>query len=219
MTYEWIDTLVSTIGFRRSPRIPEKYPQPHDFVRLELSVGGPLPEEYRYFLAKWGGGYFSHPTYFTEAPIVESCPGGDSVIPELWYPLVECDDSIENMIATYRGRIPTGVLPCARDAFGNEICLDVAGAFPGTVWFWDHEQQWLAENYSDSLENAAREVDRSGVDASRFSVHDIIRAWARLHSSRWDRPADYMGMYRIADSFADLLRSLRRTRYDSISYE
>ena len=65
-----------------------------------------------------------------------------------------------------------------------------------------------------TLEEAAQEIDRTGIDASRFSVHDIIRGWARLHATQFDRPPDYMGMYRMADSFADFLRSLRRVPYD-----
>jgi hypothetical protein len=97
--------------------------------------------------------------------------------------------------------------------------VDVAGDYPGTIWFWDHEQRWFAENHSGSLEEAAREIARSGVNASQFSVHDIIRTWARLHAARWDRPPDYMGMYRIAASFKSFLSSLRRVRYDSLIRE
>jgi SMI1 / KNR4 family (SUKH-1) len=221
MAHEWIDTIVSTLGYRRPQRIPDKRPQQADVTRLEVAIGGALPETYRYFLERWGGGYFSHRTCFAEAPIAEPCPGGDTVTPELWYPLgVECDDSIENMTETYRGRIPNGVLPCADDAFGNQLCIDIAGSFPGSVWFWDHEQHWFAEQsseqYPESLHSATRELEHAGADTSSFSIHDVIRAWARLHAARWDRPPDYMGMYRMADSFKDFLLSLRSIRYDSI---
>lgn len=78
------------------------------------------------------------------------------------------------------------------------------------MWFWDHEQRW----FSIDLTEAAKELDDAGVDTSRFSVHDIIREWARRHPEACDRPADYMGMYRIAASFTDYLRALRRVPYD-----
>ena len=105
------------------------------------------------------------------------------------------------------------MIPIAYDAGGNQECLDVAGAFPGSVWFWDHEQRWFRESFSGSFEDAAREVAALGVDMRRLSVHDIIRAWARLHADRFDRPADYMGMYRMAPTFGDFLRSLQRVPY------
>lgn len=111
---------------------------------------------------------------------------------------------------TYRGRIPDGVLPIADDAGGNQVCLAVAGEFPGSVWFWDHEQRWFTSN----LQEAAEELDAAGLNTRRLSVHDIIRAWARRHAENFDRPPDYMGMYRIAPSFADFLRALHQIPYE-----
>lgn len=220
MNYQWIDKIVSSLGYRRPQRIPEKRPEQGDVTRLEELMGGRLPETYRYFLERWGGGYFSHRSCFAEAPIAEPCPGGDTVTPELWYPLgVNCEDSIDNMIAMYRSSIPRGVAPCANDAFGNQICIDVAGDFPGSIWFWDHEQHWIADALSgqhpESLRTATKEIERSGVNVENLSIHEIIRSWARLHAERWDRPPDYMGMYRMADSFKHFLLSLRSVRYDS----
>ena len=108
-----------------------------------------------------------------------------------------------------RERIPEGVLPIAHDAGGNLVCLDVAGKFPGSVWFWDHEQRWFTSN----LQEASEELEAAGLHTRRFSAHDIIREWARRHAESFDRPPDYMGMYRMAPSFADFLRSLYRIPY------
>jgi hypothetical protein len=60
-----------------------------------------------------------------------------------------------------------------------------------------------------SLKVAAQELEARGADGRRISVNDILRGWARLHADRFDRPADYMGMYRIAPTFAAFLRGLR----------
>jgi SMI1-KNR4 cell-wall len=36
-------------------------------------------------------------------------------------------------------RVPEGVLPIARDSFGNLVCLDGRNGRDGPVLFWDHE--------------------------------------------------------------------------------
>jgi hypothetical protein len=221
MTYEWMPPLVSGLGFSRLERTPYRLPQPEEVSNIEEKIGGALPGAYRYFLDRWGGGYLGDSEGFIVAPIKDPCPWGDDVSPELWYQLGGGDQSsLESVLNAYSGRIPKGVLPVAHDAFGNEICLDVKGSFPGSVWFWDHEQGWFveqaSEEYPESLHSAAREIEREGVDTRGFSIHDVIRSWARLHSARWDRPPEYMGMYRMADSFTEFLLSLRRVRYDSL---
>ena len=202
--YPWIDDLVEGLGFYRSEQPSWQPPTERDFERVERNVGGRLSDEYRYFIAKYGGGMLLNENYTIEAPIVEPCPWGDSVSPERLYAPGEGRRTLEDSLATYHGRIPPGVLPISHDAGGNLVCLDVAGGFPGSVWFWDHEQRW----FQHSLEEAARELEAKGADGRRLSVHDIIRGWARLHADQFDRPADYMGMYRMAPTFAEFLRSL-----------
>jgi hypothetical protein len=100
-------------------------------------------------------------------------------------------------------------LPITHDAGGNLVCLDVAGRFPDSVWFWDHEQRWFTRD----IAGTARELADAGLSVRQLSVHDIIREWARHHSEELDRPADYMGMYRMAPSFTEFLRSLVRISY------
>jgi hypothetical protein len=210
----WIDAIVSTLGHRFGPNSPPIVVQ-SDVSELERVLRGKLPKDYLYFVEHYGGAILGGKGYEAESPIVERCPWGDTTTPEFFYQLSSSSrDNPLRMWQSYRGRIPPGVFALNSDGMGNEICLDVAGDFPGSVWFWDHEQRWFADYFSGSLEEAAQEIDSAGIDASRFSVHDIIRGWARLHASKFDRPPDYMGMYRIADSFADFLRSLRRVRYD-----
>jgi hypothetical protein len=184
-------------------------------TQLEEVVAGRLPEDYRYFIGRYGGAILGDRECKVVAPISEPCLWGQWTRPEFFHSFsTDDEDNVLQIWRTYRGRIPDGVFSFSYDGADNQICLDVAGSFPGSVWFWDHEQRWFADYFSGALEEAAQEIDSAGIDASRFSVHDIIRGWARLHASKFDRPPDYMGMYRIADSFADFLRSLRRVRYD-----
>lgn len=210
--YEWIDERLATLGTRRlrawSP------PSDADLARLAAALGGEPPDEYRYFLTRFGGVLLGQEDFGVKAPVREPCPWGSLVTPEIFYPLIPADPySIEAQHQTYVGRIPLGVLPFADDPGGNQFCIDVAGAFPGSVWFWDHEQRWFRDHFSGSLEDASQELAAAGIDSRRFSVHDIVRAWARLHEGGFDRPADYMGMYRMAPTFADFLRSLQKVPF------
>jgi len=205
----WIDDIVARFGFSRPSRTPWAPPDAEDLARLARLAGGPLPETYDYFLRRYGAVALRDDDAQVEAPIVEPCPWGDGVAPGVFYPVMRGHQySIEDEIETYRGRIPRGVVPIAGDAGGNQICLDVAGEFAGTVWFWDHEQRW----FTRSIPDADRELREHGIDRGG-SVHDIIRDWARLHAAEFDRPPDYVGMYRIAASFDDFLRSLRAVPY------
>ena len=207
--HAWIDELVERLGFWRDDERPWRAPTAQDFDRVETKVGGRLPDDFRYFVGKYGGGMLLNEDYTIEAPIVEQCPWGDGVTPESLYAPGEGRWAFEDALETFRGRIPDGVLPISHDAGGNQVCLDVAGAFPGSVWFWDHEQRWFTGN----LEEAASELEAKGADGRRLSVHDIIRGWARLHADQFDRPADYMGMYRMAPTFAAFLHSLQQVAY------
>ena len=209
-TESWIDDLVQDLGSRRSKRAPWSAPAEQDVQRLEAAVGGPLPSDYRYFVERYGAVILGTDDLKVESPIIEPCPWGQTTRSEYFYPLLsEHPNSLETKLQTYKDRLPRGVIAIVPDAGGNQVCLDVAGTFPGTVWFWDHEQRWFTGN----LEAAAKELDAAGHDARRASVHGIIRGWARLHADRFDRPPDYMGMYRMASSFGDFLRSLKKVPY------
>lgn len=209
--FQWIDEMITSLGFRMLDGVPWAAPSQSDLARLETNLGAPLPSEYRYVLSRWTGGLLGDEDYHVESLLLEASPWGVSVDPELFNPLLSGHPcSLEEGFLAHRARLPRGVLPIASDAGGNQICLDVGGESPGSVWFWDHEQRW----FSLSLDEATQELNDAGLDASNLSVHDIIREWARIHPAVCDRPADYMGMYRMAASFADYLRSLHRVPYE-----
>ena len=39
----------------------------------------------------------------------------------------------------YQGRMPAGLVPIADPDFGNQICMSLAKAAYGKIYFWDHE--------------------------------------------------------------------------------
>jgi len=208
--HAWIDGIVSALSFRRPEGLSWSPPTDAAFERLARALGSAVPTDYQYFVTKYGSIILGDDDFAVKVPICEPCPWGKVVRPEIFYPLLhEHPYSLEEQLLTYRERIPVGVLPIADDAGGNQVCLDVAGDFPGSVWFWDHEQRWFTFN----LQDAADELEVAGIPTRRLSVHGIVREWARRHAETFDRPPDYMGMYRMAPSFADFLRSLYRVPY------
>lgn len=206
---KWIDELATSLKYEE----PRPAPSEEMLARLEAIAGALLPSEFRYFLARYGAAYFGDEDFYVVAPIAEPCSWGTQVGFHTTH-AYHGEDLID-MQHAFSGRIPPGVVAFAHDAGGNQLCIDVAGEFPGSVWFWDHEQRWFREFFAGSFADAAREVAAAapGVDVRRLSVHDIIREWARLHADRFDRPPDYMGMYRMAPTFGDFLRSLQRVPY------
>ena len=45
----------------------------------------------------------------------------------------------------YQGRMPAGLVPIADPDFGNQICMSLAQATYGKIYFWDHEIADLKE--------------------------------------------------------------------------
>ncbi|MCA9675227.1 MAG: SMI1/KNR4 family protein [Myxococcales bacterium] len=203
--YAWLDELVGRLGYRGADQDATSRFAAATIERLESRLGGKLPADYAYFVARYGGAILGNEDFEVVAPLQEESPWGTDTRPETFYSLEPGKRwSIEEQLQTFADRLPAGVLPISHDAGGNQICLDVAGEFPGSVWFWDHEQRW----FSQDLDETCDELDAAGEATRGMSVHDMIRAWARLHRSELDRSPDYVGMYRLAPTFSDLMRSL-----------
>jgi SMI1 / KNR4 family (SUKH-1) len=110
-----------------------------DVTEIETEIKGKLPREYSEFLIDYGCCGFRAYVLF---PLIEASrkqvqeglsvffgvsPGG-------------AYDLLANY-RTYRGRMPSWLLPIAEDPFGNQICLAIRGNKKGAVYFWDHEQE------------------------------------------------------------------------------
>ena len=205
----WIKQTIEEFQFEHL--WPSVIPVEADWQRLTQFIGGSLPPAFVYFIANYGGAKLGCEDWQVGAPIVEFCPWGETVEFGAIYSLQPGHPrDIEERQSPFVGRIPPGVLVFSHDAGGNMVCLDVCGEFPGSVWFWDHEQRWFTGN----LQDASEEIEAKGIDANTLSVHGIIREWARLHPEKCDRPADYMGMYRIAPTFEAFIKGLIKVPYE-----
>jgi len=110
--------------------------------QLEAKLGSRLPEDYRRFLTDLNGGR-PDPSSF----VFETKAGlNDSAVRYfLTLDSGEIRYTIPNYLNTYKDRIPKGVLPIGCDSFGNLVLLDVCSKSPGSVYFWDHEEESMNE--------------------------------------------------------------------------
>jgi cell wall assembly regulator SMI1 len=119
-------------------------------VAFEKKVGTQLPNDYRDFLRRVNGGILVKEMVF---PIKGE--ESDSVI-DGFYTLAKSSDEFETIadaLETFvlEKRMPAWFLPVAADVFGNQICLSLAEADFGTVYFWNHEQE--PETVTEQFDN------------------------------------------------------------------
>jgi hypothetical protein len=99
-----------------------------DIIHFQMALGAVLPDDYREFLLKYNGGY----------PEPSGFRGGKEVLNSLFgfcqkHHCLLCNFYIHRTI------LPQAIIPIADDPFGNLVCLGVAAADGGRVFFWDHE--------------------------------------------------------------------------------
>jgi hypothetical protein len=96
-----------------------------------------LPLEYRDFLVRSNGGKPN-----AKVRLVELSSGRPLTSIRYFFALSTVNYfSLEWHYDSYRGRIPSGLLPIAVDSGGNLICLALSGEAAGAVYFWDHESE------------------------------------------------------------------------------
>ena len=189
----WIDNKVSALSFWHLGGLAAQPPAARDFEQLEELVGGELPVEYRRFVTHCGAAILGDLHHQVVAPLLDKCPWGPLIPMEFVYPAVSHHpDSAARQIRMYRGVIPSGLLPVMEYANRKVVCLDVGGKFPGSVWMW-------------------RTSGRG--EAPSSSSPAWLSASFPSPSSPLDRPREYTGLYRMALTFGDLLRSARRVPY------
>ena len=121
-------------------------------ARLENQLKSKLPAAYREFLQHHNGGQPQPATFVPadrEKPteVINSflALGGDPQI-----------DDLATFLKLYKKNLPKDCLPVAYDAFGNLICIGLAGKDRGRVYFLSHERgnkRLIAESWDVFLES------------------------------------------------------------------
>jgi hypothetical protein len=94
-------------------------------AELESLIGGPIPLDYRQFMAKCPGGYIDGKLTHGRHDIVVDWVL--SLRPDGYLSVFEHLSEIEHL--------PRGLLPIIADPFGNYVCIDLQGK----IYFFDHE--------------------------------------------------------------------------------
>lgn len=101
-----------------------------------------LPEDYVRFLLQHNGGRPELPVFsITDDPRLGNTGSIVQIFLRLDAPDHPFDMDLEEHYENYDGRIPPDLLPIARDAGGNAICLGISGERRGQVFFWDHSEE------------------------------------------------------------------------------
>ena len=115
---------------------------------VEAALGHPLPPDYREFLRDFGGYWFygiSYPLRRTSPYVPEGYLGsfyGLRIGPTLDI-LARHEDDLASQV------IGPEMLPIARDAADNQICLFLSGPQKGSVHFWYAEGASSPFNYGN----------------------------------------------------------------------
>jgi hypothetical protein len=156
--------------------------------QLERRIGFELPDDYRDFLARLGGGLNfmeeviseplrESPEYLHAADtgianatfagsVVATFFGADKGLPTHL--------SFDWALRNYEGRLPDRSLPVATDGAGNLICLiDARDRTPGFYW-WDHEHEWDEADYREETGTAMPP------EAKYQNVYFIAESFSRL---------------------------------------
>jgi hypothetical protein len=132
-------------------------------VELEVRLGVELPDDYRRFLARTGGGELDGNFLPPEA---------DASARYLYSPAPNDDDDIYDLLSAARfyAEIGRAYLPIGEDDGGNVVCLKVAGQDRGSVWFWTHDAfantdpfKRLADSFDDFFDRL-RPIDELELD-------------------------------------------------------
>ena len=116
---------------------PTAIKRPAELIaQFERAFYGPLPADYAEFLLADGRG--ARPA----TNVVGTPPqaGDVEIALSFLYGLDAYRLNSQAANRTYQGRFPPGLITIGTSSV-DQICLDVAGLRPGTIYYWDHERE------------------------------------------------------------------------------
>jgi hypothetical protein len=110
-----------------------------ELQQIEREAGGRLPEDYRWFVARYGQSLFENAV---------ACPSSLElgILPFAFF--YGSDGSGNGVLAnytTYKGQFPREIVPIGEDGLGNLYLLAATGPNRGNVYYWDHSVGWAGE--------------------------------------------------------------------------
>jgi hypothetical protein len=179
-----------------------RLPAPHELDRLQMEYGCTLSTDYRYFLSHYGPGSFEGSGLLL---LPSGSPIGTTFTVDIIYGVGGRKnwDPFALLASTYEQQLPPHYLPIATDPGGNLLLL-ACGA--DKIFAWDHEHRELSNNVLDDMIN---ELAAGGLEVEKYDIAQIILMWENIHPERIKNPSGHGNLYPVADSFAQLLQSIR----------
>lgn len=114
-----------------------------ELQQLESEVGGRLPEDYRWFLARYGQSLFENAVASAASSDLGALPFA------FFHGSNESGNGVLTNYMTYKGHFPREIIPIGEDGLGNLFLLAATGRNAGNVYYWDHGVGWEggAEEY------------------------------------------------------------------------
>ena len=126
-----------------------------EIEQLESRLERSLPEEYKFFLKRYGVSTFEDSVGFI--PLVKLPPhisNDRKGYFDYFYGSAEADYDVtltlQRNLTTYAGRVPENIIPIGSDIGGNLVCLGIKGDQEGKIYYWDAENEQDQEEYLES---------------------------------------------------------------------
>jgi hypothetical protein len=143
---------------------------------IENDLGELLPEDYRDLLQQYGAADFGELVEFRTAT-------GENAPFSHFYGSSGGSQSLARRIKTYKDRMPDTIIPIGDDGGGNQICLGIKGTERGSVFYWDHDNEWDEDDYLEEYgEPMPPERKFQNVQLIADSFEGFIRCLARFQS-------------------------------------
>jgi len=113
---------------------------------LEQELGVILPHDYREFLVRYNGGR-PNPSFFPILGFKDNPFGGIQLFLAVDVPIKS--SNLDWMYYNYRERMPRNILPIAITGTGDVLCLSFYGSDKGSVYFWDHDNEYSPPTYDN----------------------------------------------------------------------
>lgn len=133
---ENIDIKINEL--KLSPKYEEKTEEEITFFENEYKLK--LPQDYRYFIKKYGIVVFNEDICFLPS---QNYPWSKNEYQSIvnFYGLDNGNLDLRKIINRYTNRLPDFLIPIAEFPGGNQICLKVGEDKYGSVFLWDHEKE------------------------------------------------------------------------------
>lgn len=138
--FNLLEERLTNIGL---PSRDVSYPEV-EMTKIEEKYNVLFPEIYTYFVLTYGGSKFEHDICYRSLELTPCTDKNGLNAFDSFFGLDDDLNNLSNKINQYFERIPSSLIPIADDGGGNLICIGVKDEYKERIYFWYHENEWMA---------------------------------------------------------------------------